>query len=139
MMRRNSKGQFEKGTCGNPKGRPRKRSYLITDVQLRRDFFDAAEMPVPIVIGNRREVVPARVAIDRQLVAKATSGDIRAMCEYYKRKDRFRLEHVELQLKNLEAIFAAEDRIRMFPEDVTDEFKQIVLLLRRKIDPEFMP
>lgn len=138
-MTRNAKGQYDKGTCGNPKGRPRKRPYSISDNQVRRDFFDAAEMPVPIVIGNKRDIIPARVAIDRQLVAKAASGDIRAICEYNKRKDRFRLEHVELQLKNLEAIFAAEDRIRMFPEDVTDEFKQIVLLLRKKIDPDFLP
>ncbi|WP_375161671.1 DUF5681 domain-containing protein [Bradyrhizobium sp. RDT46] len=138
-MARNLKGQFEKGTSGNLNGRPRKQPHPISDDQVRRDFFDAAEMPVAMVVGNKREFVPARVAIDRQLVAKAVSGDMRAICEYNKRKDRFTLEHVELQLKNLEAIFAAEDRIRMFPEDVTDDFKRLLALLRKKIDPDYLP
>ncbi|MGT2504172.1 DUF5681 domain-containing protein [Bradyrhizobium guangxiense] len=138
-MKRNPKGQFAKGTSGNLNGRPRKQPHPICDAQVRRDFFDAAEMPVAIVVGNKREFVPARVAIDRQLVAKAVSGDMRAICEYNKRKDRFTLEHVELQLKNLEAILAAEDRIRMFPEDVTDEFKRLLAVLRKKIDPDYLP
>ncbi|WP_028134739.1 DUF5681 domain-containing protein [Bradyrhizobium japonicum] len=138
-MARNLKGQFAKGTSGNLNGRPRKQPHPISDDQVRRDFFDAAEMPVAIVVGNKREFVPARVAIDRQLVVKAVSGDMRAICEYNKRKDRFTLEHVELQLKNLEAIFAAEDRIRMFPEDITDEFKRLLALLRKKIDPDYLP
>jgi hypothetical protein len=138
-MNRNPKGQYEKGTSGNLKGRPRKRPHPISDDQVRHDFFEAAEMLVPIVVGNKREMIPARVAIDKQLVVKAVSGDMRAICEYNKRRERYTLEHVELQLKNLELIFEGEDRIRMFPEDVTDEFKRVLMLLRMKIDPHFLP
>ena len=138
-MARKTNGQFDKGTCGNPRGRPRKRPHSISDDEARRDFFEAAEMPVPIVLGNKREVVPARIAIDRQLVAKAASGDFRAMREFYKRKDRFVFEHVELQLKNLEVMCAAEDRIRIYPEDVTDEFKRLLAMLRKTIDPDYLP
>ena len=137
-MSRNSKGQYDKGTSGNPKGRPRKRLHSISDSQMRRDFFDAAEMPVPIIEGNERKMIPARVAIDKQLVVKAASGDMRAICEYNKRRERYTLEHVQLQLKNLEVLFEGEDRIRMFPEDVTDEYKRVLGLLRTMIDPDYL-
>lgn len=137
-MNRNAKGQYEKGTCGNPKGRPRKRPHPIADDQIRNDFFEAAEMLVPIVVGNKREMIPARVAIDKQLVIKAVSGDMRAICEYNKRRERYTLEHVNQQLKSLALIFEAEDRIRMFPEDVTDEYKRVLALLRMKIDPDYL-
>lgn len=138
-MKRNGKGQYEKGTCGNPKGRPRKSRHPISDVQLRQDFFEAAEMLVPVIEGNQRKMVPARVAIDMQLMVKAATGNLRAICEYNKRRERYTLDHVALQLKNLEVIFAAEDRIKMFPEDVTDEYKRVLMLLRKKIDPDFLP
>ena len=93
---------------------------------------------MPIVVGNKREMIPARVAIDKQLVIKAASGDMRSICEYNKRRERYTLEYVKQQLKSLELIFEAEDRIRMFPEDVTDEYKRLLALLRMKIDPDYL-
>ncbi|MCK1362199.1 DUF5681 domain-containing protein [Bradyrhizobium sp. 199] len=138
-MKRNRKGQYEKGTTGNPKGRPRKQPHPVSDDQVRRDFFEAAEMLVPIVVGNKREMIPARVAIDKQLVIKAVSGDARARDLYYKRKDRFTLEHVKQQLDNLRVIVEAEDRLREFPEDVTDEFKRALNLLKQSIDRYYYP
>ncbi|WP_146006581.1 DUF5681 domain-containing protein [Bradyrhizobium forestalis] len=138
-MARNLKGQFEKGTSGNLRGRPRKQSHPISDDQVRRDFFEAEEMLVPVVIGNKREMIPARVAIDRQLVFKAVAGDARARDLYYKRKDRFILEHVNQQLENLRVIVEGEDRLREFPEDVTDEFKKALSLLKQSIDRHYYP
>ncbi|MET4290102.1 hypothetical protein ABIB06_000277 [Bradyrhizobium sp. LB8.2] len=137
-MSRNRNEQFSKGTTGNPKGRPRKRSHPISDGQMRRDFFDATEMLVPIIEGNERKMIPAHHAIDKQLVIKAVSGDMRAICEYNKRRERYTLEHVKSQLKSLELIFEGEDRIRMFPEDITDEFKRVLALLRMRIDPDYL-
>lgn len=138
-MSRNHLGQFEKGTCGNPKGRPRKIRHPISNNQLRKDFFDAVETLVPIVEGGKRKLLPARVAIDKQLVLKAASGDMRAISECNKRRDRFTLEHVKEQIENLRVILDGEDRIRMFPEDVTDELKRAINLLKLTIDPHFMP
>lgn len=138
-MTRNPKGQYAKGTSGNPLGRPPKRPHPISDDQVRRDFFEAEEMLVPVVIGNRREMIPARIAVDKQLIIKAVSGDVRAMTQYYKRKDRFTFDHVNAQLENVRVIFEGEARLREFPEDVTDEFKKALSLLKQSIDRHYYP
>lgn len=138
-MARNTRGQFEKGTTGNPRGRPRKQRHPISDDQVRRDFFEAEETLVPMVVGNKREMVPARVAIDKQLIFKAATGDPRAMAQYYKRKDRFVVEYANQQLENLRVIVESEDRLRQFPEDVTDEFKRALNLLKQTIDRHYYP
>lgn len=136
-MSRNKFGQFEKGTCGNPRGRPRRMPPMISDEQLRQDFFKVAETPISIVENGKRKTVSARVAVEMQLARKAASGDMKAIVEFNKRNERFTLEHVKLQLSNLEAIANAEDRLRDFPEDVTDEFKLALKLLKASLDPYF--
>jgi phage-related protein len=136
-MGRNKFGQFEKGTCGNPRGRPRRMPLRISDEQLRQDFFVAAEALVSIVENGKRKLIPVHIAIQKQLMLKAASGDMRAIVEYNKRRERYCLEHVKLQLSNLEAIANAEDRLRDFPEDVTDEFKHALKLLKADLDPYF--
>jgi hypothetical protein len=113
-MKRNPMGQFAKGTSGNLNGCPRKQPHPICDDQVRRDFFEADEMLVPIVIGNKREMVPARVMIDRQLISKAASGDPRAMAQYYKRKDRLVFEYVNQQLEILRVIVEAKTAYASF-------------------------
>jgi hypothetical protein len=106
---------------------------------LRADFFAASERTVSIVEGNQRKRVAARVAIDLQLVAKAVAGEPWAIREYNKRRDRFTLEYVKDQLETLRVMLDGEDRIRMFPEDVTDEFKRLIYSLRLAIDPHLLP
>lgn len=139
MSSRNQRGQFEKGTSGNPKGRPRKEPRRISDEKLREGFFNAAETPVAVVEGGKRKWIPAHEAIDLQLVRKAASGEMKAICEYNKRRDRFVLEHVKNQLDMLRVMMDGEDRIRMFPEDVTDDFKRTIHTLRLLLDPHYLP
>lgn len=134
-MGRNNRGQFEKGTCGNPRGRSRKMPLRISDEQLREDFFNAAETLIPITEKGKRKLVPASHAIDMQLIIKAASGDMKAIIEYNKRRERYTLEHLKLQLSTLETIMDAEKRIQKYPEDVTDEFKRVVTLLKASLDP----
>jgi hypothetical protein len=134
---RNKFGQFGKGTCGNPRGRPRKEPPEITEQKLRRDFFDVAETSIKITENGKSRFISAHMAIDKQLVKKALSGETRAMCEYYKRRDRLTMEHVKEQLALFEQILNHEDHIRKFPEDVTDECKRLVGLLKASLDPHF--
>jgi hypothetical protein len=77
-LARNKFGQFEQGTCGNPRGRPRKKPVEITNEKLRKDFFAAAEAPVSIVENGKRKLIPAHQAIEKQLILKAAMGDMKA-------------------------------------------------------------
>src|SRR5260370_41315620 len=107
-MGRNNLGQFEKGTCGNPRGRRRRMPLRISDEQLREDFFNAAETLIPITEKGKRKLVPASHAIDMQLILKAASGDMKAIIEYNKRRERRMVEHLKLQLSRLPVLVDAE-------------------------------
>jgi Family of unknown function (DUF5681) len=136
-MPRNKSGQFEPGTCGNPRGRPRKEPPEITDQKLRRDFFEVAETPIKITENNRSRVISAHMGIVWQLIKKALTGDSRAMDQYFKLRDRFTKGHETEQLDLSALILRYEDHMRKFPEDVTDEFKRLFALLKASIDPHF--
>jgi hypothetical protein len=136
-MPRNNLGRFEPGTCGNPRGRPRKMPPEITDQKLRRDFFEVAERPIKVTENGKSRFISAHAAIDTHLVKKALSGESWAMNAYYKRRDRLMMEHIKEQLDLFDQILKHEDHIRKFPEDVTDEFKLLLALLKASMDPHF--
>jgi hypothetical protein len=138
-MSRNKLGQFEPGTCGNPRGRPRKTPRKIHPDILRKEFFEAGETLVPIIENNRRKLVPARVAIDKQLALKAASGDLRALLEWSKMRQRHTVEYDKEQRQYVQQLLKSEDIIRKFPEDVTDDYKAMTKMLRSTIDPNYLP
>src|SRR6267154_6268902 len=138
-MPRNKLGQFKPGTCGNPRGRPRKIPRKINPDQLRADFFEISETLVPIIENGQRKLIPASVAIDKQLVLKAASGDLRAILEWYKMRDKHTLDYVRTQLDHVEQLLKSEDIVRKFPEDVTDEYKTLTRNMRSVIDPDYLP
>jgi hypothetical protein len=138
-MPRNKLGQFEPGTCGNPRGRPRKLPRKIRPEQLRKDFFEAGETLVPIIENGRRKLIPASAAIDKQLALKAASGNLRAIIEWKKMNQRHTMEYVKEQLAYFGQLMKSEDILRKFPEDVTDEYKAMVRSLRAAIDPDYLP
>ena len=137
-MPRNKLGQFEPGTCGNPRGRPRKLPRKIRPEQLRKDFFDAGETLVPIIEKGKRKLIPASVAIDKQLVLKAASGNLRAILEWNKMRHRHTLDYVKTQLDCVEQLLKSEDTVRKFPEDVKDEYMAATKKLRAAIDPDYL-
>jgi hypothetical protein len=138
-MPRNNLGQFQPGTCGNPRGRPRKMPRKISALQLRADFFAAGEVLIPIIENRERKLVPANVAIDMQLARKAASGDIRAIIEWNRKRQRLTQEYIKEQLEKLETLIKSEDIERKFPEDVTEEFLALTRGLRSTIDPDYLP
>ncbi len=137
-MPRNELGQFEPGTCGNPQGRPRKASRKIHPDILRKNFFEAGETLVPIIEHGRRKLIPARVAIDKQLALKAASGDMRAILEWKKMDQKHTVDYENGQTERAMRVLKSEEIIRKFPEDVTDEYKALTSYLRSKIDPDYL-
>jgi hypothetical protein len=138
-MARNKLGQFEPGTCGNPRGRPRKLPRKIHPDVLRKEFFEAGETLVQIIENGKRKLIPASVAIDKQLAIKAASGNLRAIIEWKKMNQRHTMEYVKEQLDHLEQLLKSEDIVRKFPEDVTDEYKTLTRNMRGAIDPDYLP
>jgi hypothetical protein len=138
-MPRNNLGQFEPGTCGNPRGRPRKLPRRIHLDRLRTDFFEISETLVPIIENGQRKLIPASLAIDKQLLLKAASGDLRAILEWNKMRHRHTLEHVKTQLDCMEQLLKSEDIVRKYPEDVTDDYMAATRNLRAAIDPDYLP
>jgi len=138
-MSRNKLGQFEPGTCGNPRGRPRKLPRKIHPDRLRADFFEISETLVPIIENGQRKLIPASLAIDKQLLLKAASGDLRAILEWNKMRQRHTLDHLKTQLESLQQLLQSEEIVRKFPEDVTDEYKALTRNLRAAIDPDYLP
>jgi Family of unknown function (DUF5681) len=138
-MSRNKLGQFEPGTCGNPRGRPRKVLRKIRTEQLRKEFFEAAGMMVPIIENGQRKLIPAHAAIDKQLALKAASGDLRAILAWTDMNRKHTTAYVKEQLQYHRQILKSEEIIRKHPEDVTDEYKAAVRNLRLTIDPDYLP
>jgi hypothetical protein len=139
IMSRNKLGQFESGTCGNPRGRPRKIPRKIRTEQLRKEFFEAAGTLVPIIENGQRKLIPAHAAIDKQLALKAASGNLRAILAWTDMNRKHTTAYVKEQLQYHRRILKSEEIIRKHPEDVTDEYKAAVRNLRLTIDPDYLP
>jgi hypothetical protein len=65
--------RFKPGQSGNPKGRPRGSKNLITLID------EELSSKVAVTEGGKRRVLPKRVVIVKQLVKKATEGDLRTL------------------------------------------------------------
>lgn len=103
------------------------------------EFFDDANMPVHIVENGKRKTIPARRAINRQLIKKAVEGDMRAMIEWKKEEHKHTREFFDEQVGLLEQLINAEMRYREKPEDVAEEALQIMRRVRELLAPEFQP
>jgi ADP-dependent phosphofructokinase/glucokinase len=108
-------------------------------VEVRKDFFEAGEILVPIIEKGKRKLVPASVAINKQLALKAASGDLRAIIEWTKMREIHTSEYEKQQQECVLRLLKSEDIIRKFPEDVTDEYKALTKHLRSMIDPYYLP
>jgi len=70
--------QFKKGQSGNPKGRPKGTKNLATDIR------EEVSQQLSINEGGSHQVISKQRALVKALVAKALSGDVRAMLEMIK-------------------------------------------------------
>ena len=119
-MARDLKGRFEKGYCGNPNGRPRKRKRTLSDIEYEKEFVEATEEELSVNVGGKILKTTAIDLIHKQLVRKAVAGDTRCMLkvielrESYSSKDRDEREGYQ------KLLMEGEFNLQNNPEDVTD-------------------
>ncbi len=76
--------RFQKGISGNPGGRPKRRPILVDPAGVLEQI-DSEEI---IVINNGKRKRMPKIEIDfRQLIAKATKGDLRSARLVFKMAD----------------------------------------------------
>lgn len=136
-MSRDSLGRFKPGSTGNPHGRPRKAVREISHEQVRKDFFEVDNEEVEINESGVRRKIPLGIAIVKQLAGKAARGDIRAIVEYNKLRNRYVADFVDDQLALMEQCLKSEKLARQMPEDVTDEYLEGIQRARAMLAPGF--
>lgn len=136
-MSRDSLGRFKPGSTGNPHGRPRKVVREISNEQVRKDFFEVDNEEVEISEGGARRKIPLGIAVVKQLARKAAGGDIRAIIEYNKLRNRYVADFVDDQLALMEQCIKSEKLAKEMPEDVTDEYLEDIRRARAMLAPGF--
>jgi hypothetical protein len=136
-MARDEHGRFLPGASGNRFGRPRK--IVNTDVDEDSDreaFFDIDNEVIPITVGGRKVKMTIRKAIDRQMALKAASGHLPAMIQWSKRRDRYIKQLVEQTGRLIEQLVEGAERIKDNPEDVTDDYIEVVKACIAGLNPQ---
>ncbi len=77
-MPRNNLGQFETGTCGNPRGRPRKLPRKVRPEQLRKEFFEAADEAGLLVLAELPAAYTMYVLPHREFLRRELESVLRA-------------------------------------------------------------
>lgn len=66
--------QFKKGTSGNTKGRPKKRTTVESEREMRAVFMEAANTLVATTVGGKKTRIPALQALFYKTFSKALEG-----------------------------------------------------------------
>ena len=77
------KNQWQKGTSGNPRGRPRKHIAPITPREVRRVILELAFSPVPVSTAQGRKMMPAFRAAYMARYKHGVGGDFRSLKLYF--------------------------------------------------------
>lgn len=81
--------RFQKGKSGNPKGRPRRPKGFAGIV------WQKLNDPVEIQVSGRVQTINKREAIIRQLIAKAATGNLRALETLLLKMELLKLDWLE--------------------------------------------
>ena len=135
-MARNERGQFMPGESGNPYGRPRKVKPDMFEDTDRNIFFEIDNEEIPVNVGGRPVKMTMRKAIDRRMALKAASGNDRAAVEWSKRRDRYLKKYAQETAETIELLAERTQRIKDFPEDVTDEYINVTRICLEQLHPK---
>lgn len=127
--------QFKPGQSGNPKGRPKHKTELESQRDMRAILMQAAMTPVTTTIDGRRTKIPALEAVYLKMFAKAIEGDGPSMRFAHKLANETMAEHEEWQALFYERALAILDVLQNQPAKEKDpEAISLIHELMRRID-----
>jgi hypothetical protein len=86
-------GRFKKGFTGNAKGRPVKRERAWSSRQLDLDMLKEANRLVEIQVNGKTELITMSQLLNRQLLARAAKGDMKAFKLAFEKLDEAQSGH----------------------------------------------
>lgn len=132
-IKRNKKGRFEKGSTGNPLGRPIRPTLRNTPDELREQFFKLANSRVTISEGGRKRSVTISEAITMKWIKLALNDNRVAIVQYKRLEERYAAERLAETLVLWEQVLSGEKTVRDFPDDVTDHHIDLVRQARARL------
>ncbi len=125
-MSRDSNGRFNKGFCGNPKGRGFKTKRTLSTIRPEEEFIDATEEEFTVNIGGKPRKSPAMDLIYRQLVRRAVAGDVRCVLKTIELRENYSSRHTKDRHALFQQYLKGRKNLEHNPEDCTDEYRELV-------------
>lgn len=111
---RDSQGRWQKGTSGNPNGRPKRYQPIYKD----ENPFDFARKLIAVTQNGETEWVTREAALMRKLFEQAMRGGVLAMRTLFKRIDDHNMMYSRCvnELKELEYAYTFNPEAKISPE-----------------------
>ena len=90
---RKPNGQYQTGTTGNPRGRPKKQERARTGRQLTKYVLDEAERLVPVTVDGKTEMISMYVLLIRQMFNRALKEGPKQIEKALERIERAQSHH----------------------------------------------
>jgi hypothetical protein len=125
-MSRDSHGRFEKGFCGNPKGRGSKTKRTLDTIRPETEFIEATEEEFTVNVGGKPRKSPAMDLIYRQLVRRAVAGDVRCMLKTIELRENYSSRHTKDRRALFQEYLKGRKNLEHYPEDCTDQYRELL-------------
>ncbi len=125
-MSRDSHGRFEKGFCGNPKGRGSKTKRTLDTIRPENEFIEATEEEFTVNVGGKPRKSPAMDLIYRQLVRRAVAGDVRCMLKTIELRENYSSKHTKDRRALFREYLKGRQNLEHNPEDCTDQYRELL-------------
>ena len=125
-MSRDSHGRFEKGFCGNPKGRGFKTKRTLKTIRPEDEFIEATEEEFTVHVGGKPQKSPAMDLIYRQLIRRAVAGDVRCMLKTIELRENYSSRHTKDRRALFQQYLKSRKNLEHNPEDCTDQYRELL-------------
>jgi hypothetical protein len=127
-------GQFKKGQSGNPKGRPKKRTTVESEREMRAVFMEAANTLVTTTVGGKKTRIPALQALFYKIISRALEGHGPSVRIVLDLAQKFMADHEEWQAIFFEHALVQEAEFQRQPNgEKSPQTEELVELAMEKV------